>query len=59
MPINGVSVDVIFFMNAGKYPTSLPALNTLAMVNCQPSREPKQERSMRPMIMRPTVGPNM
>ena len=59
MPTTGASLDVILLNSLGNRPSSADCLNTFAMVNCQPSKEPKQDITIKPITIFPTVGVNI
>ena len=58
IPTTGASLDVILLNNLGKYPSSAAPLNTLAMVNCHPSKDPKHDIT-RPITILPATPLNM
>src|SRR5437773_809037 len=59
MPTMGAPLTFTFEKSFGNMRSSAAALPVDAMVNCQPSREPRQASTASPMTMRPTVGLNM
>ncbi|CRZ77542.1 Uncharacterised protein [Vibrio cholerae] len=59
IPSTGASALVTLENNFGKKPSSAEALNTCAMVNCQPSSEPVQDTIAHAMTIAPMVGLNI
>ena len=59
IPLIGASFRVTFAKNVGNMRSSAADLAVWAMVNCQPSRDPRQAIAARAMMIEPTVGLNM
>src|SRR5688572_2100087 len=59
MPVTGAPMLFTLVKNAGNMRSSAADLPVCAIVNCQPSSEPRQASTASPMTMEPTVGLNM
>src|SRR6478672_3795371 len=59
MPITGAPRPFTFEKKGGIMRSSEADLAVWAMVNCQPSREPRQAKTARAMTMLPMVGLNI
>ena len=59
IPARGAPIAFTFAKSFGNMRSSAAALPVWAIVNCQPSREPRHARTASTMMMRPTVGLNM
>src|SRR4029079_13250203 len=59
MPVIGAPMLLVLEKNAGNMRSSAADLPVCAIVNCQPSSDPRQASTASPMMMRPMVGLNM
>ena len=59
MPVIGAPMLFTLVKNAGNMRSSAADLPVCAIVNCQPSSEPRQASTASAMTMEPTVGLNM
>ena len=59
IPTTGADFDVTLLNNLGNKPSSADCLNTFAIVNCHPRRDPKQDITIKPITILPTVGVNI
>src|SRR5689334_20878138 len=59
IPVMGAPNRLTFVKKAGNMRCSAADLPVCAMVNCQPSSEPRQASTARAMMMEPIVGLNI
>src|SRR6187402_1887471 len=59
MPFTGAPIEFTLANIAGNMRCSAADLPVDAIVNCQPSSEPRQARTASAITMVPTVGPNI
>ncbi len=59
MPMIGASLPVTFAKKAGNMRSSAADFAVCAIVNCQPSSEPRHAITASAMMIEPTVGLNI
>ena len=59
IPIIGVPLLIVLAKILGKYFSTAELLNTSAMVNCQPIKDPKQDIIIKAITILPIVGLNI
>src|SRR6185369_7120858 len=59
IPMMGAPMLLILVKKAGNIRSSAADFAVCAMVNCQPSSDPRQAMTARAMMMEPTVGLNI
>ena len=59
IPVIGAPIELVFEKNAGNIRPSAADLPVCAMVNCQPSSEPRHASTASAMMIEPTVGLNI